>query len=112
MNNINYLISSDNKGLVVQMFEVDMNKGVFLGKVRFGYDILFLIFMWIFDNDFYYVLFFVQGKFVVVFVQSNEGDVFLNIKGFYCMDTGKLCDVFISICNGRVSGWVQENNVY
>lgn len=31
-----------------------MNKGVFLGKVRFGYDILFLIFMWIFDNDFYY----------------------------------------------------------
>lgn len=45
MNNINYLISSDNKGLVVQMFEVDMNKGVFLGKVRFGYDILFLILM-------------------------------------------------------------------
>lgn len=54
MNNTNHLISSDNKGLAAQMFEADMNKGAFPGKVRSGYDTLFLTLMWIFDDGFHY----------------------------------------------------------
>ena len=76
MNNTNPLISGDNKGYASYLMEEAMSPlGTLPGR----------------------------GKFLAAFAQSNEGDVSPNTRGPRCLDTGKLCDVVHSTCNGKVS---------
>jgi len=73
MNNTNHLVSGDNKGAASQMFEKAMNPGYPSGL----------------------------GPFVAAFASTNLGDISPNIKGPRCMDTGLVCDVEHSTCDGR-----------
>lgn len=81
MNNTNVLVSGDNKGYASLLMEKAMNPpGTLPGK----------------------------GTFVGAFAQSNEGDVSPNIKGAHCQNTGEMCDIGHSPCNGDV----RENNFF
>ncbi|XP_014661394.1 PREDICTED: putative neutral ceramidase C [Priapulus caudatus] len=73
MNNSNHLISGDNKGYASYLFEQKMNPGKMPGK----------------------------GKFTAAFASSNLGDVSPNTAGPRCLDTGELCDLLTSTCNGK-----------
>lgn len=75
MNNTNVLVSGDNKGYASLLMEKAMNPpGTLPGK----------------------------GTFVGAFAQSNEGDVSPNIKGAHCQNTGEMCDIGHSPCNGDI----------
>jgi neutral ceramidase len=75
MNNINYLISGDNKGYASYLFEKKKNNASLPGI----------------------------GPFVAAFAQSNEGDVTPNTRGAQC-DNGEPCETAHSTCNGRSQG--------
>lgn len=73
MNNTNELISGDNKGYASLLFENHMNTGSLPGT----------------------------GDFVAAFAQTNEGDVSPNTKGPHCQDSGNVCDLETSTCDGK-----------
>lgn len=93
MNNSNKLISSDNKGYAAMKFEQDFNDYVNVGKV-FGIDCLGAHT----SNDHNLL---VQGPFVAIFAQANEGDSSPNLKGARCTGSGQPCDFVHSTCANR-----------
>jgi hypothetical protein len=74
MNGTNLLISGDNKGYASYLMEKDMNGRETLPG---------------------------QGDFVAAFASTNLGDVSPNTAGPRCLDTGNLCDLVSSTCNGK-----------
>jgi neutral ceramidase len=76
MNNTNTLVSGDNKGHAMYLFEKWVNgNGTMSGR----------------------------GPFVAAFSQTNEGDVSPNTKGAFCED-GTPCEFAHSTCNGANEG--------
>lgn len=76
MNNTNTLVSGDNKGHAMYLFEKWVNGNHSLSG---------------------------QGPFVAAFSQTNEGDVSPNTKGAFCED-GTPCEFAHSTCNGANEG--------